>query len=189
MLLVGFNPRSVANTTKCQIPNAVLDLLRTAYPTAQGVIQEPVNAVYNALQFVASPTDTAFWGNHEYDSRRPSSEAAAQKVAAAFRTAAEVVTGGNSTPALLSYRDAEHVGVYVENVITKKGKAHKAEYFKDFQDAIPPAQLESAWSKLRPFLRFGKFDPDNEQSDRTYFEILALWEQRCEENIIYVSQM
>ena len=120
MLLVGFNPRSVANTTKRQIPDAVLDLLRTAYPTAQGVVQELVNAVYNALQFVASPTDTAFWGNPDYDSRRPSSEAAAQKVAAAIRTAAEVVTGGNSTAALLSYLGAENVGAYVENVMTKK---------------------------------------------------------------------
>ncbi|CAM9095802.1 unnamed protein product, partial [Laminaria digitata] len=168
-------------TKNDDIPDAVLDLLRTAYPTAQGVVQELIDAVYNALQFEASPADTAFWGDPAHDSRRPSSEAAAQAVAAAIRAAVHVVTGGNSAPSLLSYLDADDVGAYVVKVMTEKEDANKAGFFVEFQGAFSDAELESMWAKLRPFVRFGKFDPAapaDDQSDRTYFESLAPWEQR-----------
>lgn len=46
-----------------QVPSAVLDLLRTAYPISQGVVQELIDSVYNALWFV----DPGFNVGFDYD--------------------------------------------------------------------------------------------------------------------------
>lgn len=168
---------------KYQIPNAVLDLLRTAYPTAQGVVQNLVDAVYNALTFVPSLSDRAFWSDSKYDNRRPSSEEAAEKVAEAIRSAAKAATGGNDAPALLSYLDAEDAGAFVINIMAAREAKNKKAELGAMKIASGPdtsdKDLDKMWAKLRPSVRLGKFDiSDYKESDLEYFNSLAPWEQR-----------
>lgn len=193
------------------MPDAVVDLIRTAYPTAQGAVQELLDAVYSCLRFVGSPDDAAFWGT---GNRNPPSEDSAGLVAAAILSAAQVATGGNSAPALLSYLDAEDVGVYVLNIMAKKEEENKRAFFAqmdtttatltdskldtepdtstdstiDSKDDIKhdakddtSAMLENFWVNARPSVRFGKYDP-SKPSDLTYFKSLAPWEQRWVKN-------
>lgn len=92
----------------------MLDLLRTAYPIAQGVVEELIDAVYNVLEFTKIADDdveTEFWTHPNYKKNFIDSQAAAELVAAAIRTAGRKATGGNGAPALLAFLDAEDVQV------------------------------------------------------------------------------
>lgn len=109
-------------------------------------------------------------------------------MAAAILSAAQVATGGNSAPALLSFLDAEDVGVYVQNHMDIKEEENKAAFFAEMK--MKPdtkhddtkhdvsTTLEECWAKLSPLVRFGKHDHDCKASDLVYFESLAPWEQR-----------
>lgn len=167
-----------------QVPNVILDLIRTAYPTAQGAVQELIDAVYGCLKFADSPTDEDFWGDIK---RIQHSEDAAELVAAAILSAAQVATGGNSAPSLLSFLDAEDVGVYVQNHMDIKEEENKAAFFAEMKmkpdtkhdtEHDVSITLEECWAKLSPLVRFGKHDHDCKASDLLYFESLAPWEQR-----------
>lgn len=153
--------------------------------------------MYRCLQFVESPSDATFWRDVKSN---PDSEDAAEKVAAAIRSAAAVATGGTSAPALLSYLDAEDMGVYVLNLMAKKEAKNKADFFKEMNANIDTktetktdiktdtttdhsthaddVDLEACWKKLPPLVRFGKHDHECKASDPAYFESLPLWEQR-----------
>lgn len=144
-----------------------------------------------------SPSDAIFWRDA---TSNPDSEGAAEKVAAAIRSAAAVATGGTSAPALLSYLDAEDVGVYVLNLMSRKEANNKAAFFSEMNDKIDTrtdtgtdtkpdsstdhsthaddVDLEACWKKLPPLVRFGKYDHECKASDPAYFESLPLWEQR-----------
>lgn len=174
-------PLPVRAQTTWQVPSAILDLIQTAYPTAQGAVQQLLDAVYNALQFVETPADTAFWGDAtgKYDNRRPRSELVAAVVASAIRDTAKAAMGGNGAPALLSFLDVEEVAVFVERVMEEREKVNKAEYLNaEMVAVLPREKLEKDWVKLRPFVRLGKFDPDNINSNRSYLDGLLPWERR-----------
>lgn len=67
--------------------------------------------------------------------------------------------------------------VYVEGVMNKRDAENKEAYGQVIQQSGP--QFDEKWANYRPFMRLGKFDPTVPGADKTYFNQLEEWEQRC----------
>lgn len=164
------------------MPKAILDLIRTAYPIAQGVVQQLIDAVYGVLEFVPSPTDENFWVDPEHDKRRLGSADAAEMVASAVLAAGKMATGGTGAPAILSYLDAEDAGAYVMKLMDKREEDNKKKMFEEMRSApgpdFPDAEMEGFWAKVEPSVRLGKLEVEGQPGDLDNVDGLALWEQR-----------
>lgn len=180
------------------MPTAILDLLRTAYPIAQGVVQDLVDAVYNVLEFRQDGKDDSVWNRlySYYPSTRPTGTPSQPPsafnvgldVARVIRKAADTATtGGSGADALLHYMDADDVGAYIEAEMRRRAKKNKADYFtarpgEDFEDEEEAAEVleqrKRAWDKLGPLARLGRKYDDANADDKAYWDSLKLWEQR-----------
>lgn len=183
---------------QAQVPTAILDLLRTAYPIAQGVVQDLVDAVYNVLEFRKDDKDDGVWSKLSYyypstnqtgtPSPPPVAYDVGVNVARVIRKAADTATtGGSGADALLHFMDADDVGVYIEAEMRRRAKKNKADYFaarpgEDYEDeeeaAVVLEQRKRTWDKLGPLARLGRMYVDANADDKAYWDTLKLWEQR-----------
>lgn len=168
------------------------------------MVQDLVDSVYNALEFVE---DSALWDklpSYLAPSDRggviavapamtqlPALDVGAEVIRSLRKAVDTATTGSSGADALLHYMDAEDVGDYIESEMKRKEKRNKAAYIErmvgaaaDMDDEEVKAyleRLERDWDKLNPLARLGRKYGDQiaHPDDEAYWKNLKPWERRC----------